>query len=242
MHRVQTVMGIPVSIDIPAASQEVDFTPAFDRLQSIDLRFSTYKPDSELSHYRDGSLRESQIGKELVDIKKACAKFESVTDGYFSAYYDGTFDPTGYVKGWAIQQTADAISNQGFLTYLINAGGDILAASDGIKHWNIGLQHPLDKQAVFGTVSLTNGAVATSGTYERGNHIINPHTHLPTTELVSATVYGPSIIVSDVFATACQAMGPVKACQFIDAQPGYEGFFVSRNGDIVTSAGFKALT
>ncbi|MEP7204584.1 MAG: FAD:protein FMN transferase [Candidatus Saccharibacteria bacterium] len=238
MHHTQTVMGIPVSLDILEATELSDFSPAFKRLEEIDYQFSAYKSDSELSRHRSGFIAEADLSPAMHAVMQACQRFAQLTEGYFSAYYDGTFDPTGYVKGWAIQQAAEQIASQGFSNYLINAGGDIFGASDGSKVWNIGLQHPTSRQSILGTVGFTTGAVATSGTYERGQHVIDPHTRLPATELVSATVCGPEIIVSDVLATACLAMGPTRARRFIDRQIGYEVLLVSRNGDVTMTDGF----
>lgn len=233
------VMGIPVSIDIIGATNQSDFEPAFDRLQAIDSQFSTYKLGSELSRYQRGVIKLADISSDLRAIQSACAEFADLTDGYFSAYYDGTFDPTGYVKGWAIEQASQAIAAQGFGTYLINAGGDIFGASDGLRRWNIGLQHPARRQSILGTVHITTGAVATSGTYERGAHILDPHTRLPATELVAVTVTGPSIVMSDVFATACLAMGRIRGRAFIDKQIGYAVLFVDHAGTVELGTGFE---
>jgi thiamine biosynthesis lipoprotein len=232
MRRVKNIMGIPISIDIPELTDEKLFEMVFTRLQQIDTTFSTYKPDSMLNQFLDGK---KALSSEMQQVKNACAAYEHLTGGYFSAHYNGSFDPTGYVKGWAIQEARDTLKASHVTTFLINAAGDIMAASDGKKLWNISLQDPFSRTATLGTVTLKNGAIATSGTYERGRHIFNPHTKQPVGQLVSASVYGPEIIPADVFATACIAMGGERAIDFINDQPGYEALFVAADGTVFTS-------
>ena len=227
MRRVAHIMGMPISIDIPAAANEQPFEAAFAALRSIDERYSPYKPASEYSRYAQGKLTETDLSDEMQQVKQACETWQTATDDYFSAYFNGKFDPTGYVKGWAIQQAADALEALGYTTYLINASGDILARSTTDHTWRIALQHPRDKQSSFGTISARNLAVATSGSYERGQHILDPHTKQPATSVLSCTVIGPDIIAADVYATALCAMGIPKGLDFINRQPSYEALLVA---------------
>jgi len=237
---------MPITIDIPDGDDKV-FNWAFARLRQIDNKFSTYKPDSEVSKYIKDEINEADLSKELKNIIRACRAAQKKTDGYFSAWAGGAFDPSGYVKGWAISEAGEIIEKQGYKTYCIGAGGDILAASDSDKVWNIGIQDPIDPKKllnlnalaphqnlsgavgnriaepqVFGAgLSISNGAVATSGNYERGKHIINPKTKQPADELLSVTISGPDIIWADVLATAVFAMGR-QGREFIKTQPDYQ--------------------
>jgi thiamine biosynthesis lipoprotein len=238
MRRVAHIMGIPISIDTPEAIESTIFEDAFDRLRQIDARFSTYKPGSELSKYQRGELTSSNISEEMRKVQEACDKYTILTDGYFSATFSGPFNPTGYVKGWAIHEAGKLLRAAGVSSYLINAAGDIEATSDGVKTWNIALQNPFSQQKTLGVISLTNGAVATSGTYERGQHIINPLLHQPANSLVSATVYGADIIKADVFATTCIAMGAQRALDFMSVQEGYEALLIDPEGKIQQTQGF----
>jgi FAD:protein FMN transferase len=225
MRRVEQLMGMPVSIDIPQANNDKPFRLAFQRLREIDGRFSTYKPDSELSRYRRGQLKRFELSEEMKLVMRACARAEKNTDGYFSAGFSGGFDPTGYVKGWAIAEAGKCIEKHGYKTYCIGAGGDILARSGGDKVWEIGIQDPRDKSKILNKLSISNGAVATSGSYERGAHIINPKTQQPANELSSVTISGPDIIKADVLATACFAMGR-GAAEFIKTKEGYTALII----------------
>jgi len=219
-------MGLPISIDIPNCDTAQPFNWAFARLRQIDKKFSTYKPDSEVSRYIKDEVSENGLSPELKKIIRACRRAEKLTDGYFSAWADGNFDPNGYIKGWAIAEAGEIIEKAGFKTYCIGAGGDILARSDSDRVWNIGIQDPKDKAKILNKLSISNRAVCTSGNYERGAHIINPKTQKPAAELLSVTITGPDIIWADVLATAVFAMGAEKGTKLMKSQPGYELYAV----------------
>ncbi len=241
MRKVEMIMGMPVSIEISDCKDEKHFSDVFNLLKDIDSQFSPYKPESELSKYRKGVLNQNELSAEMLSVQEACAQYELITDGYFSAYYDGTFEPSGYVKAWAMQKAANLLNSKGFVTFLINVGGDILARSDGHKTWKIALQNPTDKDKITGVINVKNGAIATSGLYQRGSHIVNPHTKRPAIQLLSVTVYGQNIISADIFATTCVAMGKNKALDFMEKQPGYEALVIDRKERAYTTKRFISL-
>lgn len=221
-------MGLPISVDIPGCDNALVFTGVFTRFHEIDERFSPYKKTSEVSRFQRGKITEVQLSDELKYVIKECKKAESDTNGYFSAWAAGIFDPSGFVKGWAIAEAGKIIKAQGYETYCIGAGGDILASSDSKKVWNIGIQDPTEKGKILNKLSISNGVVATSGNYERGTHITNPKTKKPANELLSVTIIGPDIIRADILATACFAMGQ-KAESFMKLQKDYQAVIVSAN-------------
>lgn len=153
MRRSRIIMGTGVSIDIPTAPEAV-FEVAFKRLKDIDARFSPYKPGSELSKYNDGELSEPRLSREMKFIIHVCRRAEEKTGGYFSAWYGDHFEPSGYVKGWAIAEVGKMIKKAGYETFCIGIGGDILAASDGIKEWKVGVQDPDRKKYLTSQVFL----------------------------------------------------------------------------------------
>ena len=218
-------MGLPISVDIPEAGKRDVFDKVFDRFRAIDERFSPYKPNSEVSKFRAGRTSENKLSTELKKIIKGCRTAERQTGGYFSAWADGEFDPSGYVKGWAIAEAGKIIEKSGYKTFCISAGGDIFASSNTDKVWNIGIQDPQNRQKILNKLSIKNGAVATSGNYERRAHIINPLTKKPAEELLSVTIIGKDIITADILATACFAMGNAAA-EFMMNQTGYEALII----------------
>ncbi|HSX17292.1 MAG TPA: FAD:protein FMN transferase [Patescibacteria group bacterium] len=214
-------MSMPISVDIPGQPGSGIFDEVFDLFRQIDSDFSTYKPESEVSRYQRGELALEDASHDFRAVFAACEEYAAATQGYFSAYFSGTFDPTGYVKGWAIARAARFLQDAGTPAFMINAGGDVYVHSTTGRVWNVGLEHPSDKQALAGTIQIQNGAVATSGTYARGQHIIDPHSGQPADSFLSVTVTGPDIVAADVFATTVFAMGR-KGLDFITRQPGYQ--------------------
>jgi FAD:protein FMN transferase len=210
MRQVEFIMGMPITVDIPSCDDTQVFDSVFKRLRAIDERFSPYKNDSELCRFQKKEIQEKKLSAEFKKIMSACEDAKKQTGGFFSAYFSGKYDPSGYVKGWAISEAGKVIEKNGFKTYCIGAGGDILARSDSGKIWNIGIQDPTDKTKLADTISGKNIAVATSGNYERGKHIMDPKTGRPADTFLSVSIIGPDIIMADILATACFAAGNIE--------------------------------
>ena len=226
------IMGMPISIDIPNISDNSLFQEIFDFLGTVNERFSPYKATSEVSLFRDEKLKTSELSPDLTYIISQCKTYEKTTNGYFSAYYKKSFDPSGYVKAWAIHQIYTLLINREISTFLINIAGDMVANGD-TKSWTIGIEDPFDTHKLLGKVSLTNQAIATSGSYIRGEHIYDPHTKTAQSDLVSVSIYGEDIIQADIFATACIAMGFEKAKFFLQNYPQYAALLIKKDGEIV---------
>ena len=226
MRRVAQIMGMPISIDIPEATADSPFRAAFERLRQIDGRFSTYKTESETSRFGRGEIEESAASQELKRVIKECRSWQRRTGGWFSAWAGGKFEPSGYVKGWAVAEAGKALEAAGFDTYCIGAGGDILARSAGAHSWGVGIQDPDDKTKILNKLSISNGAVCTSGNYARGAHIINPKTGRPAAGFKSVTISGPDVVTADVLATAAFAAGRRAGRELIEKFPAYQAFIV----------------
>ena len=239
MRANRIIMGTGVSIDLPT-TDELLVKAAFDRISQIDRRFSTYRHSSEVSRFRRGELRESELSHDLKKVMRACIKMEKMTDGYFSAWYKGEFDPTGYVKAWAINEAVKILKKAGQDTYCLGVGGDILAASKSAKDWRLGIENPAQPNTILGIIKAKNIALATSGAYKRGQHVINPKTRQPVHHFLSVSVAGPSIIKADVYATAAYVMGQ-RGFDFINRQPGYEALFITKAGRGLATPGMEKL-
>lgn len=238
MRKSKIIMGTGITLDIPEADEEMVFNQVFGLLGEIDNRFSTYKKDSEVSRFARGEVSRWRLSRDLKKVIKACKSAEAATDGAFSAWAGGKFDPSGYVKGWAIDRCAKLIKRRGYKTFCISAGGDIVAA--GHKEWSIGIQDPAAKGKIIQIIKAKNIAIATSGNYERGQHIINPKTKRPATALKSVTVVGPNIISADVLATAAFVLGDF-AVNFIGGQAkGYEALIVNDKNSLELTPGMAA--
>jgi len=106
--------------------------------------------------------------------------------------------------------------------------------------WRVGIRHPVLRERVAHVVSARDLAVATSGTYEKGAHIRDPHTGRVATELVSVTVLGPDIVAADAYATAAFAMGRAGLA-FMEDVAGYEAFAIDADLQSACTSGFEAF-
>lgn len=235
MKKISAHMGMPISIDIPNQKNLAIFDDLFAICEDTDQRFSPYKVTSELQKLWRGQIKERDTSEDMKFIISECDKYEQLTNGYFSARFAGTFNPTGYVKAWAIQRMVDHLATKKIGTYLINAGGDIAAHSDSSHRWNIAIANPFNTSQPIAELTVDNLSIATSGTYEKGSHIYDPHTRMPIDSLASVTIFGPCIITADVFATAAFAMGD-KANEFIKKQRHYQAIIVDKSGNVLTTA------
>lgn len=145
-------------------------------------------------------------------------------------------DPSGFVKGWAIEGAGRILAKAGIRNWSVNAGGDVCLAGapPGQDGWRVGVQHPIEKHAVAAVLELSAGAVATSGAYERGEHIVDPHTGRPPEGLLSVTITGKDLATVDAYATAAFAMGRSGA-EWAARLPGHGAIVIFDDERIVYS-------
>lgn len=217
--RVEEIMGIPMSIHVVVTAGESigpDVEEAvgacFDELRDIDRVFSTYRVDSDILRIRRGELTIAEADPRVAVVADACGRAETETRGLFSATWRGWFDPTGYVKGWAVEEASRrhlAPLLSGVVAVGINAGGDLqlFTAAGSAWRWHVEIADPHDRTRVIASIDVVDGAVATSGTAERGLHIVDPRTGERATGVASATVVAPGLAQADVWATAAVVAG-----------------------------------
>jgi len=206
---VEQVMGMPVSIHVRGAVDagvELAVAQAFGVLRRVDAVFSTWREDSDLLRVRRGELSEADAHPWLAEVTALCDEAERRTGGLFSSQATGTQpDPTGLVKGWAVEQAGRHLQHVQGISFCVNAGGDLLAdAGLGAvpSVWRVGVEDPRDRRRVTATVELSRGGLATSGNAARGEHIADPRSGRRVRRDGSATVWGPSLLWADVWATA----------------------------------------
>lgn len=238
-HR-EDVMGTVVTIDAypsPGTAQaglaEIrgQIPHARAVLHRADEIFSTWKPDSALSRLRRGELSIEQAPPEVAEVSAACRAARDITGGWFDPWaMPGGFDPTGYVKGWAAQRALSAFSSPWLAGVVVNAAGDI--ASSGCqpsgRPFRIGIADPAAPARLAEIVELT-GAIATSGSYERGAHLLDPRTGRPAARVGSATVTGPDLGLADALATALAVAG-VDGLAFVEPLDDYEALVIGLDG------------
>jgi FAD:protein FMN transferase len=229
MRKTQLIMGTNISIDIPGAKSAI-FNECFNIFKDLDEIFSTYKSSSEVSKYNAGLLNMSEASTLFLEVFNSCEKYKKLSNGYFDAFYSGDYDPSGYVKGYAIDMVGQLLKSQGYDKFLINAGGDILAHSTEPEYWNIAISDPRNTKKILAQLRVDSIAIATSGLYERGDHIVNPLKN-NATHFSSISIMGPSIIDADVFATAVFAMGE-KGIEFMKTIPHYSCMYVDQENKV----------
>lgn len=233
-------MGTAIGIDV----RDPGFDPsaveaAFSWLRTVDEVFSPYRADSEISRLATGEMRESSCSAEVRWVLGLCDDVARTTNGYFDVRRhrpDGRLDPSGLVKGWALEEAAWMLEAAGARNYSVNGGGDIVARGEpeAGRSWRVGIRHPRQRELLCGVLAVRDLAVATSGGYERGNHILDPHTGLPPEGLLSVTVVGPSLTYADVYATTAFAMGP-EGVAWVARHEGYGACAVTSDDRIVWS-------
>jgi thiamine biosynthesis lipoprotein len=239
-HRVEEVMGTAITVDVrdPGCTESV-LDDVFTWFRWVDAVFSTYKPDSQVSRLGRGDIALADCDPDVAWVLELCQEMGKTTDGYFDAWAPGTLDPSGLVKGWSVEMASLMLVERGSTNHCINAGGDIRLRGEPEpgRPWRAGIVHPLRRDRLTVVVMGTDLAVATSGTAERGFHVINPHTGQPATALASATVVGPDLTLADSYATAAIAMG-ADAPAWIASILEYEAYLIDSGGHVWWSAGF----
>ena len=188
---------------------------AFAELDRMDALFSPYRIDSDVSRIRRGETTIAASDPLVAVVADACREAAMATDGRFDAWLDGSFDPTGLVKGWAVERAArmhlaPLLGRDGCLAAGLSVGGDmqLLTAEGADWTWRVGIADPARPGDVLATLDVPRGAVATSGTAERGDHILDPRTGRAVVgSVASATVVADSLAHADVWATTALVAG-----------------------------------
>ena len=209
MRRVEHHMGTMISLQI------LDATAAaadrfFAEIENLEAMLSRFRHDSDVMRIERGELAMDDASPQVREVVVRCEALRVSTRGAFDhrPIVDGheLLDPNAFAKGWIIEQAILHLQFAGVSSYFVNAGGDVIvgAPPPGQTSWCVGITHPADPTAVFATVDLANASVATSGRYERGDHIRGITT---ADRLTSVSVVGPELATADALATAVFASG-----------------------------------
>ncbi|BCG94688.1 FAD:protein FMN transferase [Mesorhizobium sp. 131-2-1] len=244
MRATRILMGMPVTVDIAGASKGELIETVYGYFEQIDRRFSTYRSDSEIAAINRGDVPVADWSGEMLEVLAIAERTKGETDGYFDIRKpDGSLDPSGIVKGWAIRNAAAIVQRAGIRDFFIEAGGDVQSCGKNASgyDWSVGIRNPFNADEIVKVVYPRGRGMATSGTYVRGQHIYNPHgIGRPIQDIVSLTVIGADVLEADRFATAAFAMGR-DGILFVEQTPGLEGYVVDTNGRATPTSGFGAL-
>lgn len=237
MHRLEHVMGMPIVVEVrDDGVTQSQLDGVFEWFEWVDRTFSTYKDDSEISRIARGELDVADAHPDVAWVLERCAQLKEETRGYFDAYAGGTLDPSGLVKGWSVDRAAAMLDDAGIEAYAVYAGGDVRVRGGD---WRVGIQHPTMKDAVAKVIEADDLAVATSGEYERGAHVLDPHTGRPPEGVLSVTVVGPDLATADAYATAAFAMGSALAPHWLARLRGYDALIILGDERVLTTPSLR---
>jgi thiamine biosynthesis lipoprotein len=240
-----------ISVDVRdrIASELLD--DLFAWFARVDDLFSTWRPETEISRLARGELEAAATEPEVRAVLDACAQLKRDTNGAFdieAARHLATLqpgqapiDPSGYVKGWAVEEGARRLAEAGARNFSIGAGGDVVTRGgpdpeDTESVWRVGIRHPWEPERVSMVLGLRDFACATSGRYERGDHVLDPRDGSAATRLTAATVIGPDLGVADAYATALMVLGS-DGLSWIVTKAGYDALVITPDRDVVLTPG-----
>jgi len=237
----EQVMGMPISLALRGAhTRDASALDAWSAcladLRVTDRVFSTYRDDSHVSRLSRGEIGLDEcpaVVREVLDLAER-ARLES--GGAFDVRRpgpDGTvvLDPSGVVKGWAVQRASVHLRSLDDTDFCLSAGGDMVChvADDERPPWQVGIEDPRDPDSLVATVEVRRGAVATSSAAHRGAHIVDARIGAVPDALASVTVLANDLTWADIDATAAYAMG-AGALAWLRERPGRRGLVVRSDG------------
>jgi thiamine biosynthesis lipoprotein len=164
------------------------------------------------------------------EVLALCEQAKVETQGWFDVDLPGGLDPSGLVKGWAIERVLDVLGEIRDVDVCLNVGGDVaVRVAPGGPPFVAGIEDPLNPSRLIASVPLPTGGLATSGTAARGLHIVDPHTGQPVADIASVSVVGPSLMWADIYATAAFARGP-GGLAWLESVPLYDALVVHLDG------------
>ncbi|MFJ8629371.1 FAD:protein FMN transferase [Streptomyces sp. NPDC093568] len=240
MHRVEHVMGFPVSLRVDDEHVGEETADAvFAWLREVDARFSPFRADSEVCRLDRGEIARRDVSADLDEVLALCEEYRLATGGAFEVRLPGRgLDPCAVVKGWSVQRAAELLRAAGARRFVLNAGGDVVTSGGP---WRVGVRHPEHADKLCTVLELTDGAVATSARYERGDHIVDGRTGRPATGLLSLSVVASSLTLADTVATAGFAMGR-EGVEWAASREGCEVFAVDAGRNVMRTEGFPAVS
>jgi len=246
VRRVVEQWGTVISIDVRGWIESGVLDACETWFARVDDLFSTWRPDTQIMRIGRGELAVAGADPAVRTVLELCEQMRLESHGAFDISFGANptiaprpglapLDPSGLVKGWAVARAGDLLRDEGVTNFFINAGGDVLVGGDG---WRLGIQHPWERDRVAAVLVVSDTAVATSGRYERGDHVIDPRTGRPAVGLASVSVVGPDLAVADAYATAAVVLGPGAGMRWLATRVGYEAMGITDDHNVLLTPGF----
>jgi FAD:protein FMN transferase len=236
-RRVEHVMGMPVSLALRGrhtrdAAADDAWGAVLAVLREADRVFSTYRADSVVTALRRGELALADAPAQVHEVLDIARRAERASDGAFSVWRP-ELDPSGVVKGWAVERASTALRDLDGTDFCLSAGGDMVCVARQGEPWRVGIEDPSDPARVLAVVPVRDGAVATSGSAHRGAHVRDARTGSVPGAVAQVTVTAPSLTWADVDATAAYALGP-RSADWLAHRVGRGGLVVWTDGTTTT--------
>jgi thiamine biosynthesis lipoprotein len=235
-RRVEHVMGLPVSVALRGRHEdgpEADaaWAAVVADLREVDRVFSTYREDSFVSRLDRGEVIAADGPPEVAEVLALGERARQQSAGAFDVLRDGHLDPSGVVKGWAVERAARHLRALDDTDFCLSAGGDMVVhvAHPNRPDWRIGIEDARDPLRLVAVVALREGAVATSGLAHRGAHVVDARTGRPPRHLTSVTVVAAGLTDADIDATSALALD-AGATTWLAARPGRTSYLQWADG------------
>jgi FAD:protein FMN transferase len=252
VRRIEEHWGTVISIDVRDPIEENVVDACFTWFRRVDDLFSTWRADTEIMQIARGELRAENASQEMRDVLALSEQMRLESNGAFDIAFCARaniapraglapLDPSGIVKGWAVERAGEILRAAGASCFFVNAGGDVLTRgrpAGSPAGWRVGIQHPWEPHRVAAVVAVAGGAIATSGRYERGDHVLDPRSGLPALDVASVTVIGPDLAIADAYATAAVVLGPAEGIAWLATRVGYEGMGITDRREVLLTTGF----
>ncbi|PPK71084.1 FAD:protein FMN transferase [Actinokineospora auranticolor] len=238
---VEHVMGMPISLALRGAhtddaSARSAWAAVMAELREVDRVFSTFRVDSVISRLGRGEIGPVDCPPEVTEVLGLAEWAEHDSGGAFRVRRPGpdgesVLDPNGVVKGWAAERAAEHLRALPDTGFCLSAGGDLVCRTldpDGAP-WRVGVEDPRSPSKIIAVIPIRSGAVATSGTAHRGEHIVDGRTGRPPADVASVTVVADTLTWADIDATAAYAHGR-DAATWLRTRPDRTGLVVWRDG------------
>jgi len=259
VRRVVEQWGTVISIDVRDWIESGGLDACESWFARVDDLFSTWRSDTEIMRVGRGELAVADADPEVRTVLELCEQMRLESHGAFDISFGANagiaprpglapLDPSGLVKGWAVARAGDILADEGVSNFFVNAGGDVLTRGhanpderdrkQGEHGWRLGIQHPWERDRVAAVLVVSDAAVATSGRYERGDHVVDPRTGRPAVGLASVTVVGPDLAIADAYATAAVVLGPGAGMRWLATRVGYEAMGITDDHNVLLTPGF----
>lgn len=233
---VEHVMGMPISLALRGRHTDDDravraWSEVLDVLRTADQVFSTYRADSYVSRLNRGAPAIADCPPEVAEVLALGEQARIESGDAFDVRRDSRLDPSGVVKGWAVERAAQKLAQLPATDYCLGAGGDLTCRVSGpdSEAWRVGIEDPFAPDKLVAVVPIRNGAIATSGLHRRGRHITDARTGVTPIVLASVTVVHRSLTQADIDATAAFALGE-DGLDWLRSRPGRAGLVILADG------------